>query len=944
MAKTVRNRIPSLPLCLGAALLLTGFPPRFAVAQTEVDREFEFMSGLVEWSLPEYAEKALQKILLKHPELKDRAKVIEAEILIARKKFAEAEQLAVGLPAGDMKGASIRLAIANGYYRIGEIDKAKELYQAFFNEFGNRAPTDPDLKRFFLESAYTYGQMLEQAGDKAGALKAYDMVLAASTDREVVRPLMLEQARAYVDLARTAGAPQKEEHLKRAAKICEELQWKGIDVWFGQSVSVMANVELVRGNQDQALSVLDQNEDILEQIDQMMKDEGLSLAQSPMAGARFIRGEIYEARAQAAAKNEGTREQALDLYGKALKEFYTVFAKYGENELAPQAGVRANAIKQVLEKDFGKQVNINLPGGQTQVKVGPQQFRLGDTLYRQKKYAEAAAEYLNVLSQFPESDQTPRVLSNLAICYANLSDTLMVKVAGLYLGERFQGNNDAASALLLLGKHYFDAKDEGMYTWAYDTYLRFFPRHDRAAAILFTLAALKKQSGDQQSRLAYLQRIVQDFKQDQYYLRTLSLLGWEAYAAGDYETALTHFRPFVEQSQPGSDKAKAQFAIADCYLRANDYLKAIAEFRPIIQWLDPKDPKNPYNTDAKATKDNADVLEKTTFQIANCLGLVQAPPDKLAAIRDKAVQSFDHFLATYPASDLAPKAMAGKGRIQLALGQFEPATRTFEELATKFPDSEEGKSALYSLIKAAMEVGQLDVARGAFQKMMASAGSYSPAEFTRIGQLMLEVKAYPEAVQAFEQIQGKTEERALLERGLFGLGQAYSSMEDSAKAVAALEDLMQRYPQSGLFYDAKFLLAENYLKTGRFEEAIASITDVSKYASDNVLIVRATMRLAAVQLEQGDKEKAYASYQRVALLSDPGNADLRPFVETAVWKSVELGMELERYQDVQDSCDQYLQQFPRGEKIEDVRRLKREANMKATQQGLTPPAGNPPAP
>ncbi len=46
--------------------------------------------------------------------------------------------------------------------------------------------------------------------------------------------------------------------------------------------------------------------------------------------------------------------------------------------------------------------------------------------------------------------------------------------------------------------------------------------------------------------------------------------------------------------------------------------------------------------------------------------------------------------------------MAGQGRLLLKMGQFDAATQMFDDLSSKYPDSREGKSALYSLIKAAM--------------------------------------------------------------------------------------------------------------------------------------------------------------------------------------------------------------------------------------------------
>jgi len=60
-------------------------------------------------------------------------------------------------------------------------------------------------------------------------------------------------------------------------------------------------------------------------------------------------------------------------------------------------------------------------------------------------------------------------------------------------------------------------------------------------------------------------------------------------------------------------------------------------------------------------------------------------------------------------------------------------------------------------------------------------------------------------------------------------------------------------------------------------------------------------------------------------------------------ESIDLGMELERYPDVLDSCEQYMAAFPEGSRIEDARRLRGEARMKAAAAASKPAATNAPS-
>jgi ketopantoate reductase len=64
-----------------------------------------------------------------------------------------------------------------------------------------------------------------------------------------------------------------------------------VDLWFGQSIITMANVELLRGDREKAKKIINKDfADILKEIDRQMKEHESSMAQSPMAGARFLLG------------------------------------------------------------------------------------------------------------------------------------------------------------------------------------------------------------------------------------------------------------------------------------------------------------------------------------------------------------------------------------------------------------------------------------------------------------------------------------------------------------------------------------------------------------------------------------------------------------------------------------------------------------------------------
>lgn len=112
------------------------------------------------------------------------------------------------------------------------------------------------------------------------------------------------------------------------------------------------------------------------------------------------------------------------------------------------------------------------------------------------------------------------------------------------------------------------------------------------------------------------------------------------------------------------------------------------------------------------------------------------------------------------------------------------------------------------------------------------------------------------------------------------------------------------------------------------------MSDVFKFANQPLLINKANYQLAQIQKEQGDLTGALGSLQRVALLANADDPAIRPIVKNCILESIDLAMQLQRYQDAMDSCDQYLGEFPDSENQSAVMKTRREANLKNAEQQI----------
>ncbi len=876
--------------------------------------------------MPDWSHKVLDELERTQPDQAGRIKVVRAESLLAQRKLAEVEVILKGMKADDPKADAIRLATANYYYRIGDVPKAKELYNAFFARF-KTVPTDEDLLRSYLEAGYRFAKMLEMAGDLAGTVGAYERLLNAKPEREVFRRVQTDLAQLLIRLARTEGdAAKKKAQLERAWKLCEEIQWKGTDIWFGQSIVIMANVKILQGDRPGAQKLLKQYDEILKEIDDQLKQAGAT-AESPMAAVRFMRGDLTQQDAKALKGDDSKKAQAIASYASALQDFAVVFRDYGASDYGPEAGVRITQIKEALKKDYGKEVKLELGAGEAE--AVQTQLRLGDNLFRNKQFAEAIPEYLKAINMFPQATPSIRAIGTLIMCCGETKDERMVQALTGYVGERFQNNTNAANVLLSTGNFFRDRGHTNLYLEAYETFLTTQPANPLSGSALFALYLAKKKAGQEEAGLTYLERLVKNHRQDQYFPKALTLIAFSRYAASNYLGAIAGFQLFIKETQPSPDQALAQFSLADCHYRLEEWTNAVVEMEKLIAWLAPKD--NPFATTPEQRTKNQALLEKAAFQRANIFTRIKEPKEEIPALREKALKGYEQFLALFPTSPLASKALNGRGQVQLELGQRDEAVKTFDELAKKHPTSDEGKNALYTMARAALEIGKVELAKEAFDKMVAQSGQYKPDEFVRLGQLFLDKGAWPEAVAAFQYVQGKTQERVLLERTLFGIGKANYELKKYDDAIKGMELLMKTYPSSGLFYDAKFVLGESYGALGKTPEAIAAIAEVMRVATDPGLRTRAIFKLGDIYEAGKQPDKAFGLFQQLALFTDPNKVEFRPLLEQALLRAIALGMELKRYKDVDENCDQFLQLFGSSAKVEEVRNTKQQAKLKASE-------------
>ena len=897
----------------------------------EIDRELDFATALADFGLPYYGSRVVERLLVQSPDAAERAKPVKARLMLASGRLKEAEEAVKALNASDKRVQQMLLSLAVSFYNAGQFDKTRSIYDDFFKKVQGK-PADPV---FYRSSAFQYGQILEHAGDPAGAIKAYQYIIDLGTRDEAGRQALCEQAELYLKLADTATGTNVQVQLKNAERVANIVLYQGLDMWFGRALISLASSKERQGKLAEARQVIAGRMNVLLEIEKAVRDEGgpnsVVMVQqiSPIPGARSAVGDLHVHEGKDLLK-AGQKEKAKAAFAAALTEYINVLKKYPKSPVAPQVAARTQDLLAQLQA-MGSKTSIDLTPWLAQVNAPV--FEPADQLFRAGKYKEALDAYDKLLQQFKSNPAVPQVLVNKMMSYAHLKQPEEALKQANEAATRFAADPRTATGILQLAKFYDDQGEEGeaRAVKVYYLVLKLFPKHERVPNVLYRLAFLRNQAKDPEGAVTLLQRIADEFPNDPLGAKAMSQLAWSYYAASNYVQSIKGFTNYLASAQPGPDKAQAQFFLATAYRQSNLPREALAALDTLIAWLD-KD-RNSFARVPADLKKNDDLLEQAFFQRGSCLIAIKEPAAEIALNRDKALKAFDEFAARYQRSKQLAKALRLKGAAYLEIGRTQDAAQVFDELAKKYPNTEEGKSALYALAKSALEVRQIKQAQDALTKLAATADKYGPELFLSLGKDFTDAKLPADAARCFDVVLGKlTDPKApLREVAIFAKGKAQLDAGDAKAALATLAQLFKEYPSTGFFREGKFAVVEAARQAKQFNVAETALADImQQFANKPAIFTRANLDLAKMQLDGGQKDKALASYQRVAMLSDPTNADLAPMVEEAYREAVRLGMDLRRYTDVIQNSEEYEKAFPSGKYLDETRRARTEAKTKTS--------------
>ena len=866
----------------------------------KMDDECAFIKALIEANMPDLAGTVIAAARAKWPVLSAKLEVLEQEGDLRLGHFDKVKGVLAKKQKGSPEYWALSIALANAYYSRQQLPECRKLYTEFFKAVP--VPTK-ELMDFYENAAYTWIQMLLSEKKFSQAIAVYDGMLKLPLSDERWATFGIEEAELCLKLAaEEKDAKKREAYIKKASMRADRILWMSdLIVRFGQAVALKAHAEMARGNiaraQELVNEYLPQLKDIHEQL-QKMEDEGQEglVRLSPMPSCRYLLAEMLWKEVQKESQESkpdkakmadllfGVKEGGKRNGSGAFNHAINVFVKYPESTWAASAGELAETIRKFVKAEFKKDIKTNVTAAQID-NVRKMQFKTANAAYRDARWEDAKKAYHEVLSQYPETENSLRAVVQLAECYFELwreardqkeKASLRCECDAVegYFAERFSGINPkwtraAGDDVLRLAGREMSTGSRAQSQRLYDMYFRLYPTHYNAAQMAVALGAAAFKAEDYEQAIHYYDKVLTQYSNSTHRVSALRMQSACYGKLGDEERQISYLKLYLDEAKMVSDRVKSRLSLAmlernrgfALYADASTntvedaaaavrksaavaVLSAVKDFRQTVKEAEVGIASPLTSSDDKKkieeSRDYALYLEGDTWQ------RLQHPIGKMdtAQFLSTAAKCYNTYLEKSPKGKYAPQALVMLGTVYTAQGDAAKSKEAFARLAKDFPNSDEAKNSVPRFAKALMDMGRKAEAVEQYEQMIKTAGNYTAKQFIDAGDALVDFKAYDTAQMLYQKApeiaKGQPNEATITARSQIGEAKALFGAGRNAEAHEALDKFIEKNPRNALVVDAYLMLAkvaseegrrerENNLRTKYFNAAVGAVKKVRLY-------------------------------------------------------------------------------------------------------------------
>lgn len=400
-------------------------------------------------------------------------------------------------------------------------------------------------------------------------------------------------------------------------------------------------------------------------------------------------------------------------------------------------------------------------------------------------------------------------------------------------------------------------------------------------------------------------------------------------------------------------------------------------YAAIIKKLSDPEQRRKLDTNAEQTKLNSQILLVALYDRAYLLSSLNQPVSALGKYKKAAISTYEAIVKNFPEADTIPMVLLQLGTLYTTLpaetdeeraANAKSASKYFDLLAKDHPDSEQAKNALFLQGKALMELGARNEAIAKFREMITSpGGKYSAFQLQSAAKELFAAKEWALAEQGYSAAWAKTgdDDKALRASISIGRAEILFAQGKYVEAAAVLDDFIQKNPRSSRIVEANEMLcracvqatlgeADSGEREKLFARAIKAARALRAYKRDARGELQVQLQIGSIIEAQAKVEEKFGNadramkyrrdaanhYQTQVISADRRNADIRPELESIFAKYVQALVAMETYTDgstvwpdVRDTCGEYLELFPQGRHLSEVRQALSEANVRIATSG-----------
>lgn len=585
--------------------------------------------------------------------------------------------------------------------------------------------------------------------------------------------------------------------------------------------------------------------------------------------------------------DHGLFELAITLYqqrrwSEALEPLQRLRDDYSDSDLRGEGLLRLGNVHVALGNfddalsAFDEAISLDAAPASLRSEIT---FQKAWLLYRNRRYAEAAPEFMQLYEGGPADVDAEEALFWAAESYFQLDNFQRAETLFTRYIENYPGARHADAAHYALGWTHFRQgeyeqavpeferflnayrEESGTVPYRADAQLRladsYFALKRYADAVrvygrmaadgddyaLYQIGQAYSNSGDAFEAISTFRDLLERYPTSEWREETRYQLGYLYFLNQEYDQAIDAYRSLIASWPRDPLAAKAQYGIADAHFNAGRIDQAVRAYRTVLTEY----PDSPFTADAAAGIQFALMADGRT---------------------DEADTVVDSLIAAMPGSRMARELRFRQAEAKYQSGLTDDALSDFESFLEDAGDAELRAEAIFYIATIHEERGDTGAARQAWRMLLEehSESDRAPAAGIALGNILLQAGEAPAALDVFTQ----TEARAGADQRVrilaeYGRSQALRELGREDEAREFLDAIVEQSPDARDSNPAWLGLAKLDLAAGDTTGAASKLDRVILSSRDETG-AEALYLLGSVQLRQGRPAAAVETLGRMSVL------------------------------------------------------------------------------